>query len=258
MKRKIKYLKYLLKQIQLFLEKENLPYHKKVDTSLGSQKGQIEYLLNNFFNYENNGLKKKGYFVDLACADGIQYSNTYFLEKYLDWKGLLIEPNPKFKESIIKNRTSTYVNECIGRNNTDIVRFRIDNFMFGGIVGDAYDNNKKFRKKELDNAEIISLKTKTLETILDEFKCPEIIDYLNLDVEGAEEEVLLNFNFKKYKFKFMSIERPTVNLDIKLELENYIQILHAGNDVYYSHRDFVDEINQNPSFLFKLTPQKEW
>jgi len=258
MKRKIKYLKYLLKQIQYFLEKKNLPYHKQVDTSLGSQKGQVEYLLNNFFNYEKKGLKREGYFVDLACADGIHYSNTYFLEKYLNWKGLLIEPNPKFKESIIKNRTSNYVNECIGKNNTDIIKFRIDNLMFGGIVGDAFDNNEKYRKEELKNAEIISFQTKTLESILDEFQSPEIIDYLNLDVEGGEEEVLLNFNFKKYKFKFISIERPTVNLEIKLELENYIQILHAGYDVYYSHRDFINEINQNPRFVFKLTPKKDW
>ena len=130
--------------------------------------------------------------------------------------------------------------------------------MFGGIVGDAFDNNEKYRKEELKNAEIISFQTKTLESILDEFQSPEIIDYLNLDVEGGEEEVLLNFNFKKYKFKFISIERPTVNLVIKLELENYIQILHAGYDVYYSHRDFINEINQNPRFVFKLTPKKDW
>ena len=258
MKRKFKYIKFLFKQLEIFLKRENLQYHEIIDTSLGSQKGQVEYLINNFYDYENKGLKKNGYFIDLACADGVHYSNTYFLEKYLDWEGLLIEPNPKFTDSIMKNRTSTHVKYCIGNNNEDYVDFRIDNLMFGGIVGDNYDNNIKYREEELKSAEIVSLQTRTLESVLDDFGSPQVIDYLNLDIEGAEESVLLAFDFKKYKFKFLSIERPTIKIDIKLESVNYIQILHAGNDVYYCHRDYVNEINNNPMNIFKLTPQKNW
>ena len=258
MKRKIKYIKYLLKQLENFLKKENLPYHKSIDTSLGSQKGQVEYLLNNFFNYEEKGLKKYGYFVDLACADGVHYNNTHFLEKYLDWEGLLIEPNPKFAEKIKETRTSTFVDYCIGKSNDEIINFRIDNMMLGGIVGDNYDNNSKYRKNELESAEIISLKTKTLESVLDEFNSPKIIDYLSLDIEGSEEFVLIDFNFEKYKFKFMTIERPTINLDLKLESKNYLQIHHAGMDVFYCHRDYIEEVNHNPDIIFKLTPQKDW
>ena len=254
--KKIKFLKYLLKQQEIYLSNQNLPQHKKIDKSLGSQKGQVEFLINNFFNYEKNGLKKNGYFVDLACADGVKYSNTYFLEKYLKWTGILIEPNPKFKDSIEKNRISNYVNYCIGQNNTDNIDFRIDNEMLGGIVGDNFDNNTRGSNKESDSYETITLQTRTLESVLIEFNAPNIIDYLSLDVEGAEEFILKNFNFKKYKFKFLTIERPSTYLDIKLDSENYVQIHHSGMDVFYSHKEFIDEINFNPNLHFKITPQK--
>ena len=254
--KKIKFFKYLLKQQETYLSNQNLPKHKKIDKSLGSQKGQVEFLINNFFNYEKNGLKKNGYFVDLACADGIKYNNTYFLEKYLNWTGILIEPNPKFKDSIEKYRISNYVNYCIGQNNTDIVDFRIDNKMLGGIVGESFDNNTRNRNKELASYETITLQTRTLESVLHEFNAPKIIDYLSLDVEGAEEFILKNFNFKKYKFKFLTIERPSADLDIKLDSEDYAQVHHSGMDVFYSHKEFLDEINFNPKLLFKITPQK--
>lgn len=64
----------------------------------GDQKGQVDFLINNVLNYEKNGLPKDGFFIDLACADGVYWNNTYFLEKYLNWNGLLFEPNPRYEE----------------------------------------------------------------------------------------------------------------------------------------------------------------
>lgn len=49
----------------------------------GDQKGQVDFLINNVLNYEKNGLMENGFFVDLACADGVTINNTYFLEEYL-------------------------------------------------------------------------------------------------------------------------------------------------------------------------------
>ena len=60
---------------------------------------------------------------------------------------------------------------------------------------------------------IKSKKTKTLEKILDENNAPEVIDYFSLDVEGAETEILRNFNFNKYTFLCLTVERPTPELN---------------------------------------------
>ena len=109
---------------------------------------------------------------------------------------------------------SEIIKECIGSTDGQEVEFRIDNKLLAGIVGEQFDNNHFLREEELKTAEIINLKTRKLETILDENNAPKIIDYLSLDVEGAEEFILSSFNFEKYKFKFMTIERPTNKLNI--------------------------------------------
>ena len=72
---------------------------------LKSQKGQVRFVLENCFNYKKNGLKREGYFVDLAAAHPENYSNTFFLENKLGWKGILIEINPHFLELLRKRRT---------------------------------------------------------------------------------------------------------------------------------------------------------
>ena len=56
---------------------------KNIKFTFGDQKGQVDFLVNNVLDYEKKGLKKNGFFVDLACADGVSINNTYFLERYL-------------------------------------------------------------------------------------------------------------------------------------------------------------------------------
>ena len=241
---------------QEFLEKETSK--KDFSDSFGSQKGQVEFLINNICDYENKGLPFKKYFIDCAAGDGITHSNTLFLERELNWKGLLVEPNPYFHDSLKKNRVSEIVKECIGSTDGQEVEFRIDNKLLAGIVGEQFDNNHFLREEELKTAEIINLKTRKLETILDENNAPKIIDYLSLDVEGAEEFILSSFNFKKYKFKFMTIERPTNKLNILLDQNNYVQVKNVISETFYMHKEFISELNHSPQVTFNLTKGKDW
>lgn len=228
------------------------------DNTFNDQKGQINFLLNYVFDYENNGLMKNGFFIDLACADGLTINNTFFLEKYLNWNGLLFEPNPNFKKTIENNRKAPLINKCVSDKSGKVVKFRIDNGMLGGIVSEETDNNYQFRSNELKKAEIIELTTTTLKEELIKHNSPKLIDYMSLDVEGAEYEILKNFPFDKFKFKSMSIERPNKNLDLLLERNSYRQVAHLDYDVIYVHEDFISKINFNPKIKFKFTPRKNW
>ena len=94
----------------------------------------------------------------------------------------------------------------------------------GGIIGESYDNN--YVKKEINkklNHKISTKKTKSLEKILKENNAPKVIDYFSLDVEGAETDIIENFNFLNYK-KFLSItiERPTPKINKILFKNNYV------------------------------------
>ena len=226
---------------------------------LKSQKGQVRFLLEIVFNYKFNGLKRNGYFVDLAAGQPKELSNTYFIEKYLNWEGLLIEGNPLFAKKLRDERTNKVLEEIVYSENNKEVKFRIDNGELGGIVGDEFDNNKKFRSDELANATIITSKTKTLNQILIENNAPKEMDYLSLDIEGGEYEALKNFEFKQYKWKFLTIERPNLELDLLLDKNGYIQVFHSSFDTFYIHKDFIrfaDIANIKPQFL--ITPRKNW
>lgn len=229
-----------------------------VNLTYGDQKGQVSYLVNCIFNYQNNGLPKAGYFVDLACADGVEINNTYFLEKYLGWDGLLFEPNPGYKENIDKNRNSKLITKCVTDEANSTVRFRVDNGMLGGIVSDVTDNNPNVRGGELKSASILEIETTTLGAELAIAGAPSVIDFISLDIEGAEYLALKNFPFNDYKFRCLAIERPNVQLDLLLDFEGYRQVAHLMNDVIYVHKDFISEMNFHPDVQFAFTPSKDW
>ena len=115
---------------------------ENIKSTFGDQKGQVDFLINNVFDYEKKGLAKSGFFVDLGCADGITINNTYFLERYLGWNGILFEPNPAYKNNIQKFRKAKLITDCVSDRVGDKVSFRIDNGMLGGIVSKETDNNE--------------------------------------------------------------------------------------------------------------------
>ena len=219
------------------------------------QKGQDEWIIDTIFKY-----KKNGYFIDLAASDGLKINNTLILEKQLNWNGICIEPNPIFYEELKKNRNCNLSNIVIDRKNDIEIDFRIDNGELGGIVDEDTDNNYKYRGNELKKSKIIKLKTKTLEYVLDYFNAPKIIDYLSLDVEGAEERILSNFPFNKYTFLAMTIERPTPELEKILFNNNYIFVMKSKKlpfDTFYVHKSInnYEQIIKEP---YSPTSRKDW
>ncbi len=238
-------------------EKENTKrYSKHLSNTFGDQKGQVEFLINNVFDYENRGLYKKGYFVDLAAADGITGSNTLFLEKNLNWTGILIEANPKFISELRNNRKVKIIEKCCSGEMGERIKFRTDNGQMSGIVSEYTDNNTKNRGAELKKADIIELETTTLLHELEINEAPKTIDFMSLDIEGAEFEALKNFDFGKYKFKCITIERPSLQLDLLLDENGYRQVKHLYYDVIYVHEDYIKEINWSPRIKFAITPKK--
>ena len=82
------------------------------------------------------------------------------------------------------------------------------------------------------------LKTKTLEYVLDKYDAPSTIDYLNLDIEGAETRVLRNFPFDKYKFLAITIERPTAELEENLKRNGYVFVKKSRVKMWEGLLDF--------------------
>ena len=224
------------------------------DIQFYSQKGQDAWVITEVFHYKTNG-----YFIDLAASDGKHLSNTYALEKHLNWTGICIEPNPFFYEKLITNRQCVTLPVCVDYTNHKVL-FRIDNGLLGGIIADDTDNNYAIRKKAIQRAKrkrgILTLQTKTLQQILEENNAPHIIDYLSLDVEGAETRILREFPFEKYIFLAMTIERPSPELNALLFQNGYVFVKNYKYDSFYVHKTIANLKNIEKT-EFEQIPRKQ-
>ena len=136
-------------------------------------------------------LGNKGYFIDLAANDAVEFSNTLALER-AGWDGLCIEPNPSYWYGL-SHRKCKVAGALVGATKSKVkVKFR---GVFGGIVG-KLDEKLANRKKE-PNAPVEERYTAPLIEVLQKFNVPFTIDYLSLDVEGAEYLIMKDFPFDK-------------------------------------------------------------
>lgn len=171
-------------------------------SNINSKGIPIDYMLNEsiFKNKEN------GFFIELGAFDGLVQSNTAFFEKYKKWTGILIEPSREKYSLCLENRPlSKCFNVACSYENNMQVKFNHENGMCSKVS---------------DSGEYECL-TRTLEDILDECNVKCSIDFLSLDVEGYELEVLKGLNLEKYRPNYMLIELWESNeVDVKEFLHN--------------------------------------
>ncbi|HQZ64036.1 MAG TPA: FkbM family methyltransferase [Planctomycetaceae bacterium] len=199
-----------------------------------SQAGQDLWVYGSVFNE-----MKDGFFVDLGAHDGIYLSNTFILEQRYHWRGILIEANPETFEVLSKNRTACCINACVS-SQVEKVRF-LKNSTFGGIVASDCDNNPG-----TDSGVEIEMETVPLESLLDSLSAPSVIEYLSVDIEGAEDRALLEFPFDRYTFLSATIERPSEKLCSVLNRNGYRLVCDIpGLDCYYIHESHADAYFKN-------------
>lgn len=193
-----------------------------------SQCRQDKWIIEDIFDH-----KEGGFFVDLGAADGIDISNTYILEKKYKWKGICIEAEDSIFKNLKLNRNCICVNVCIDDYEKKQIKFTKGRGLIGGIIDQDTDNKGFISSSEFDQKE-----TFTLASVLDKYNAPKFIDYLSLDVEGAEHRIFRDFPFGKYKFLAMSIEKPKKELLDILKKNGYIKVGSNDFDKLFIHEDF--------------------
>lgn len=189
----------------------------KNDMSLNGISKKIEH----FVDFNN------GYFVELGANDGLSQSNTYYFEKNRGWNGVLIEPSPNKFMECVSNRSSLnqiFCAACVSFSYNDhFVPMNYCDLMTvsKSLETDIDDVQKhlEFGKEHLKRGEEsfqFGALARTLTSILDEANAPRVVDFLSLDVEGAEIEVLKGIDFNKYEFKFLLVESRCVSKVEKL------------------------------------------
>jgi FkbM family methyltransferase len=149
--------------------------------------------------------KRDGYFVEIGAYNGIEISNTYLLESQYGWKGICSEPIPKQYELLIQNRRNSHCdNNALYSESGLTLSFDIANDNFFSGISEHIDVEKYYIVN--NNKTQINVTTITLTELLEKYNAPSFIEYLSIDTEGSELEILKGCDFNKYKFGFITIE----------------------------------------------------
>jgi len=180
-----------------------------------SQIGQSEYI-DELLQRRRNGI-----FLECGAYDGETFSNSLFFELHRNWTGILIEANPIHLKSVIeKNRKVFVVPGCLSvTSGPAMVTFTMDPGPFGQISGNFKNtvNNSLNRYRKHDNINTLKRRSKVkalpqiyvhcfpLMSIVDALDIHHI-DYISLDVEGAEAAILNTIDWSKLTVDAFTIE----------------------------------------------------
>jgi len=222
------------------------PTLDKIITSNGtfySQDNQDMYLEKTIFKGYKNG-----FFVDVGAHDGVSINNTLHFEKYNNWKGINVEPIKKVYDKLVNNRPNSINLNLAVCNNDGETEF-VCNTGYTEMISGIKDNFDSRHWQRLQNenkimgstTEIIKVNTKKLETICDEYNISHI-NYLSIDVEGAEFEVIKSINFDKVFIDVIGFENNYDDNSIPiikyLEDKNFVMI-HKSLDIFMIHRQSI-------------------
>ena len=189
---------------------------------------RLDEQLEQYVNYDN------GFFVELGANDGVSQSNSLYFEIKRNWRGILIEPSPHNFLLCKEQRSeenSIFCNACVSFDYKDkYVDIKYVNLMSisENLDLDLEDKDAHIQSGEKflsANEEVFSFGAvaETLNSILKKSNAPKEIDFLSLDVEGAELEVLKGVDFDEFLFKFILIEvRDLKRMEVFLNQRGYM------------------------------------
>ena len=160
--------------------------------------------------------KRGGFFVEIGAFDGVNHSNTYLLEKEFGWEGILVEPNPDCFDSLRKNRSALISTNAI-HSRTCVVEFaQVKGKPALSTLAEHRDADRHaaFRRA---NCRVISVEAITLDELTKRHNVRREIDYLSIDTEGSELEIISDFDFAKHRVRLLSVEHNNTSREGEVE-----------------------------------------
>ncbi|WP_269625338.1 tetratricopeptide repeat protein [Prochlorococcus marinus] len=178
--------------------------------------------------------KEKGFFVEFGSCDGFIGSNSYLLEKFFNWNGILAEPATFWHKELKKNRSVKIETKCVWRSSGEDIFFNEPStFKQMGSIESFYNTKKEY----IEETKRYIVKTISLLDLLDINKAPKNIDYLSIDTEGSEYEILKAFDFERYRFKVITCEHNFTPMREKI----YYLLTKKGYERKFTNISRVDD-----------------
>ena len=225
-------LKFLNQKISLYKRKI---LSEKKSYSFGGCDLIIDYIFKS---------KNKGFYLDVGCQHPISSNNTYLLYKK-GWNGINIDLDIK-NINLFNLERPNDINICACLSSKNDIK---DLYFYHS--GSPINSLEIKTTKNKSNYTIKKINTISLNSILKNFKTLNI-DYLNIDVEGHEMEVLKGFDIKYYQPKVISIEFLDFKMN-KMEFKNNDLENILNSNIYKSFTEnnyhFVNWIHADLIFV---------
>jgi len=212
------------------------PYNLEGKHTLGD--GQPRLLDQRYFHEK----KKGGFFIEAGAFNGESDSTTLHFELEHGWTGLLVEPVPlNFMELVKKNRRAWSVQTCLSTQQTpETVNFSLSassKATMSGIIG----NNDT-------QGDTVEMQCLPLYSLLLSLGNPTV-DFLSLDIEGAEFQVLKNIPWESVDIRAISVETQFAGEVMEGDKDDIFRLLTS---LGYTH---LDSIARDDIFV-KLEPNQ--
>lgn len=194
---------------------------------------------------------EKKRFLEFGATNGVELSNTFMLEQVRGWTGVLAEPDPQWHKELKKNRPKAKVLlDCIYTKTGEKLKFissvagvlsslksHAQADANGPLRGNAEERMKAFRE--------IEVVTISLNDVFEKYLNDEPIEYMSIDTEGSEYDILLAFNFEKYGPTVVTVEHNYTeaqsNIDNLFKKNGYVNIFSelTAFDAWYVKEEFA-------------------
>jgi len=218
-----------------YREKGHQVPERRIPLQSHSQHGEDALL------WELLGEKTSGYYVEVGAYDGVSFSNSYFFEA-IGWTGLLVEPNPDLYARCREARPASRVVQAAvgGRDASGSVRL----FTVGGRPGvDALSYTRADQahveriRREGGQTIPVDVPLTSLDALL-ALAPPAAVDFVSVDVEGAELEVLDGLRLEKWRPQVLLVEDNSGGRDTRVAeyvaRHGYRHVRRRGCNVLYS------------------------
>lgn len=190
--------------------------------------------------------KQKGYFVEIGGHDGVANSNTINLEEHFDWNGIVVEANPRWYAKVCQNRSCIATNYAICSQPEKELEF-VDAGAIGGLISHLQDDiHADLRQQKISSGSVIEVPAIRGDEILARYNAPEYIEYMSVDTEGSELEVLKSINFHRWKVALLTVEHGG-QADKREEIWQYMQTygyqrIRVWFEDWYYHISYLAKI----------------
>lgn len=188
-------------------------------------------LSQDLFALARTDFRRGGYFVEFGATDGLNLSNTHLLETEFGWTGILAEPARRWHAALRRNRACHIDTDCVWRSTGETLEFHETDAGELSTLAEFRDADRHEARRRA--ATDYTVETISLADLLVKYEAPAEIDFLSIDTEGSEYQILAAFPFERYRFHVITCEHNFMpargRIRALLEAKGYRRVLERAS-----------------------------